>query len=377
MPRRKVWPPTILKHRGQDRIRVNGRDFYLGPCGSEESKREYARLIVVLANDKTPPPRKAQSLTVADLVARWLAVVDAEYDAAGGEPKNFRLGVKPLVAMFGQMQAGEFDAKCLEAVMVGMATGSWMPDVDQARAKRRGKIGWCRRVVGRQTTRIRTMWAWAEKQHFVPAGSTMHLRTATLSERDKRVRKSDPRKAATWEQIQAVMPFVPAPVAAMLHLQWLIGVRPDELCLMRTMDIDRSDAKVWTYVPGSELAFGRHKNAWRGQSRTIHLGRRSQLLLTPWLNESDPTAFIFRLSRGQGHYTPGPYANAVRKACKRAGIEPFVPYQLRHAAKRRVERLAGTGGAKAFLGQESIESTKQYASQQDQELAKELARKLS
>ena len=44
-PRNKI--PSYLPHpaSGQARVRVNGRDIYLGPFGSPESKQEYACFI--------------------------------------------------------------------------------------------------------------------------------------------------------------------------------------------------------------------------------------------------------------------------------------------------------------------------------------------
>src|SRR6185312_7806826 len=67
-------PPTVYPHAGsgQDRIRVGGIDYYLGPIDSEESRQEYARLINELAG--LPPPVKREvPLTVSGLLARWRA----------------------------------------------------------------------------------------------------------------------------------------------------------------------------------------------------------------------------------------------------------------------------------------------------------------
>ena len=71
----------------------------------------------------------------------------------------------------------------------------------------------------------------------------------------------------------------------MIKLQRITGMRPDEVCSMRTGEIDRSKP-LWTYTPGS------HKTAHHGHTRTIFLGQRCQEIVTPFL-KLDPGAFIF------------------------------------------------------------------------------------
>ncbi|MCL2647952.1 MAG: hypothetical protein FWD61_13220 [Phycisphaerales bacterium] len=46
MPRISSVPPYSLhRHTGQARVRIDGRDYYLGLHGSSESRQEYARLM--------------------------------------------------------------------------------------------------------------------------------------------------------------------------------------------------------------------------------------------------------------------------------------------------------------------------------------------
>lgn len=51
-------PPAYLLHKatGNARVRIRGKDYYLGPFGSEESRQRYARLIAELAVDSTGVP---------------------------------------------------------------------------------------------------------------------------------------------------------------------------------------------------------------------------------------------------------------------------------------------------------------------------------
>jgi hypothetical protein len=50
MPREAQWPPRMTLHRGtgQARVRVQGKDHYLGRYGSDEAKAAYARAACAL-----------------------------------------------------------------------------------------------------------------------------------------------------------------------------------------------------------------------------------------------------------------------------------------------------------------------------------------
>ena len=69
-----------------------------------------------------------------------------------------------------------------------------------------------------------------------------------------------------------MLPLLPEPVAAMVELQLLTGMRPGEVVLMRMSDVDRS-GDVWLYTPEE------HKNAWRGKERKVYLGPKAQEIL--------------------------------------------------------------------------------------------------
>jgi integrase len=182
----------------------------------------------------------------------------------------------------------------------------------------------------------------------------------------------------------------------MLQLMRLTGARPGEVCIMRTVDIDRS-ASPWEYRPQS------HKTAHRGHERVIYIGPRAQAVLADWLR-ADPEAFLFqpreaaaavrkaaqasgrsdadrvraarnkratdarkrgsktRNSRLPGErYTPGRLGHAVGRACQRAEIEHWHPHQLRHAAATELRRELGIEQARVVLGHRSPGMTELYA----------------
>ena len=49
-------------------------------------------------------------------------------------------------------------------------------------------------------------------------------------------------------------------------------------------------------------------------------------------------------------YTPANYQNALKRACRKAGVEEFHPHQLPHAHATEVRKRVGLEGAASSLG---------------------------
>jgi hypothetical protein len=181
--------------------------------------------------------------------------------------------------------AAEFGPKKLKAVRVHMVA-----------------LGWCRNQVNKHVGRIKRVFSWAVEEEMVP-GSVAH---ALREVRGLKAGRSD-----AWEtekvrpvaddDVAAVLPFLPAPVRAMVELQKLSGMRPGEVCIMRARDIDRT-RDVWEYTPQ------RHKNDWRGKPRVVFLGPRSQAVLGPFLT-ADPDAYLF--SPAEAEASGGPSGGGI------------------------------------------------------------------
>lgn len=62
MPRLVHRVPSYMLHRptGQARVRLGGRDFYLGPHGSPESRQEYDRVVAEWLSARRQPPTPAR-----------------------------------------------------------------------------------------------------------------------------------------------------------------------------------------------------------------------------------------------------------------------------------------------------------------------------
>jgi integrase len=387
MPRtKKGTPPAYRQHSGGQAVVTvrlstgQRRDILLGPWNSPESKDEYNRVLTVLnAHGGRYPAQEtaAAGLTVNELILAFWKDAEQRYGPDNKELDQFRYSFRPLKKLYGSHPAANFTPKCLKAVRQGMV------DLD-----------WCRTVINRRVTRIKTMFGWAVSEELVPPSLAHALREVKgIRKGEKGVRESPPPEPAFEAEMLAALPYCPRPVAAMLELQWLTGMRSGEVRVMRTVDIDRTDPACWVYRPGSDAGpAGRHKNAWRGQERAVPLGPRCIEILTPWLRPEEPEAYLFqprqateernakrraerktprqpsqRARKRKKHpkrkpgdcYTDTSYPHAVARACAQAGVR-FNPYALRHGRKMDLEREEGSEAARCVLGQKSIQSTQHY-----------------
>jgi site-specific recombinase XerD len=213
----------------------------------------------------------------------------------------------------------------------------------------------------------------------------------------------------------------------MVEIQWLAGMRPTEVAIMRTIDLNTSGS-IWEYRPSF------HKLDHHDVERIVMIGPRAQQILKPWLR-ADMEAYLFspaetldefHAARTELRKTPWPkkgrenrpkvrnrkrpprdrydvtsYRRAIARACDLAFLHPelsnipkkaltgqqradlaawrsqhrWSPNQLRHAAATLVRREMGIDSARAILGHSDADTTVIYA-ERDKELARVAMQKL-
>jgi integrase len=148
------------------------------------------------------------------------------------------------------------------------------------------EAGLCRNEVNKRTGRIVRAFKWAVENELVPPSVHHGLRAVSGLRRGRSaVRESEPVRPVPDSFVEAVRPHVSRQVWAMIELQRLTGMRPGEVCIMRSCDIDMT-GRVWVYTPET------HKTEHHGKERRIPLGPRAQNLLHPWLRP-ELTAYLF------------------------------------------------------------------------------------
>jgi integrase len=371
---------TLCDHSG------SRHDVRLGKYGSPESRAEYARVIAEWETNGrrlVAPEVSSGDITIAELVTRFWPHAEGHYRRADGiatnELADFKYSLRPLVHLYGHTPVRDFGPLALKAVRQLMIDGYAHPRYGPQQAL-------CRNVINQRIGRIRRLFKWAVEQELAPAAVLTGLQAVRgLQQGRSAARETEPVKPVPVEHVESVLPYVRPPVAAMLKLQLLTGMRPGEVVLLRGADLATSGA-VWLYRPAT------HKTKHRGRERVIAVGPRAQAVLRPWLKD-DPLAYLFspaetmralrkqqqqkrrtKLQPSQRNrrkrrpkvkpglrYRVGSYNYAVTRACHKAGVPLFHVHQLRHNAATEIRKTFGLDAARATLGHKTAKVTEEYA----------------
>jgi integrase len=298
----------IHKSSGQAVVTLDGRDYYLGRYGSVASRAEYDRLISEwLANGRRMPSSAPSDLAVAELIAQYTEFADWYYVKHGERTKeavNIEIAMRPVNLLYGEKPAREFGPLALKAVRQAYIEADL-----------------CRNEVNKRVRHVVRMFRWAVENELVPASVHHGLKAVTGLRRGRtEARESDPVKPVPEAFVDRIEPHVSRQIWAMIQLQRLTGMRPGEVCIMRTSDLDTS-GRVWTYTPST------HKTEHHGIERRVYLGPRAQAVLRPWLR-TELSAFLFQPQE----------AEAARLSALRAARKTTVQPSQRNRRVARPEK---------------------------------------
>jgi integrase len=312
--------PTYRLHTatGQAVVRLpGGTSHYLGKFGSPPSRQKYDAIIAewIAAGRPTGGIRRPAELTVVDLVLRYDDHAKAYYGEANpkrGEIGGIRMALRIVRKLYGRMPAAEFGPLCMIAVREQFVAA-----------------GWSRKFINHQVNRVRRMFRWAVQLELVPASEKINgLASVEALKRGKtRAREMPPVRPVEDSLVDAVLPRCSPPVAAMVRLQRLTGMRPGEVCMMRGVDLDLNadtsstgEPPLWVYRPQ------RHKTEHHGLTREIWLGPREQEVLRPFLrtnlaapifSPADAMAWHKERRRAARKTPPGQGNSAGTNVCKK------------------------------------------------------------
>jgi integrase len=260
--------------------------------------------------------------------------------------------------------------------------------------------GWARKYINQCIGCVKRCFKWAAGEELIP-GSIPHALWAVdgLKRGRSAAKESPPIRPVEDTVVESTLAFMNPPVAAMVKLQRLTGMRPGEVVLIRPCDLDRS-GPIWFFRPDS------HKTEHHEIDRAIFLGPQAQEILQPFLFR-DPSAFLFspkeaveaqrtrqrarRKSKVQpsqlcrkknrpkktphDRYTRDSYTRAISYAIAGANRErlrfgpislnEYVPHwapnQLRHALATVARQRFGLEAAQVILGHSQADVTQIYA----------------
>jgi integrase len=234
------------------------RDVLLGKYGTAASRAGYARVIAEWEASGRYLPQSVATvadLTINEMVARFWPHAKQHYRHQDGTPTNelndFKYSLRPLKHFYGDAPAKGFGPLALKAVRQKMIDGYEHPKYGLQRPL-------CRGVVNQRIGRIRRMFKWAVENELVPPSVLLGLQAVRgLQQGRSPARETEPVKPVPVTFVEAILPHVRPPVAAMVRLQLLTGMRPGEVVIMRAIDLDTT-GPIWLYRPGSDQ--GRRTN---------------------------------------------------------------------------------------------------------------------
>lgn len=338
MPRQRKAPAYLLHQAtGQARVRINGKDIYLGPFDSPESKERYREVLQEWGCGESI----VVSISIGVLCLRYLEYAKIYYQKNGrktSEVSAIQVAMRFLTGhpRFKNMPVRDFKTAALLEVRDAMV-----------------KKGFFRKSINCHVNRIRRMFAWGVEQELVKPEQVITLKTvAGLKKGRSQAVESDPVGPVIIEHINATKPFLRPVVWGMIQLQLLTAMRPGEVRLIRLADIERK-TDVWEYVPSE------HKTQHRGKQRRIGIGPEGQKILQPFL-KADRNKYIFESEPGKC-YGKDSYNKAISRACDEAKIPSWTPNQLRHTAATRIRREFGLEASRTVLGHATSDVTEIYA----------------
>lgn len=398
--------PSIPRYRlhkpsGQGVVTVrladgSRKDIYLGKYNSDESRKEYARVVAELSVTTSPArltSTRSPDITVNEVLLAFYRHAEEHYRRVDGtttqELVEYRQTFKPVRELHGHTPAAEFGPRALKAVRQKMLDA-----------------GLCRSTINNRVRRLRHVFKWGAGEELVPVTVYQALAAVAGLQRGRTTaREPEPVEPVTEEHVVAVLPYLRPVVRGMVEVQLLTGMRPGEVVTIRPGDIDTAEP-VWVYRPPH------HKNTHRGKARAVAIGPKAQAILTGFapadsegyyfsprraveqqvaersesrLTPRYPAHMIRNLTKRvrfpkrvpADHYTAMTYARAVARGitlANRAGsrkatetgaqftpIPSWSPNQLRHTHGTKVRRRYGLEAAQVVLGHEKADVTQVYA----------------
>lgn len=365
LTRAELRVPKYCHHKPTDQayIFINGKRFYLGKYGSEDSHKKFDQILSEwiaqgrqLAETPDRPLGSSTQKTVAEIAAAYWSHAQGYYRKPDGRQTSEIWSIKQMLKvvkrLYGKLPAEEFSPLKLKAVQEHMI-----------------RAGMARSTINHHVTRVKGMFRWAVENELITGGpyhSIIAVRglkrgrseaketepvrpvpdahiaavVATLSPSLAKIRQiyaaadasennKQPGHAPISSQkfvldsLAAKLPNESA-VAAMIELQRLTGMRPGEACIMRTGDITMNDG-VWVYRPRE------HKTEHHGIEKEIAIGPRAQLILRPFLKKN-LAVYIFSPAEAERA------RNQARRAERKTVLTPSA------RARRRRQRSTGRAG---------------------------------
>jgi integrase len=386
--RKKSAKPLARVHKqsGRERLRISGRQFWLGKAGSKTAKQNYEIIISVwIANDheipqdfEWPPkaapqvevkielPRDTSQITIGALVAKHLHTIKGDLT-----PKQLRAKARWWVArsMANALEsrsgvlACEFGPRMLKDVCLELAN-------TPMQARRNGEKvhrtkSQCRKVI----SEIKRMFKNAVVDELIKPERLVALDALEELPLDN-CRAAQKRRPAPTEDVIAALEKLPPVLRDLFRFMDATAARPSEVCRLILSEITLED--------GHSIWRPREHKTQEHTSREIPLGPIAREIVDRWSTgkqddeplfsvkdvdrlRTDEMVSFKRRDIESDAFDQAALRKIIIKACKAAGVDRWSPYQIRHGALTRYRRETSLDGAQKIAGHTKASITEGYA----------------
>lgn len=332
--------------------------------------------------------------TIARLCGQYLRHASRTFRKKGKPTShvwNVRMAMRELRDAHGGEPSAAFDAPKLATLRDSMIYTTGQDGKDKVRAAK---------TVNGRLSIIQAAFIWAREKGRVPAAVVADVISVVRIKKGRTDAKpSKAVKSIGISFVDDVVRFMPEVVADMVRLLSYTGLRPHEICEMRTCDIE-AGGDVWLFRPSS------HKlEHLEDEGETIRfLGPQAQGVVRRYL-KLNREAYMFSPREAEAQrkvqkrkdrmtplypshlakikldasdrlgdrYTTESFRRAIHYACKKAGAAKWNPGQLRHTVATRLRKRYGIEDASVHLGHKHLSTTEIYA-EKDAQRAMQIAK---
>lgn len=345
---------AFVEHRS---IPTKTRRLYLGRHGTPESHARYRTFLARLESQSPDIEliRSPHANEIDVLIDAYLTWAEKNYSRPHGVSSEYTsmvYALEPVSNLFGNCPVSEFGPRSLVAIRTHLI---------QRKQVRTG--------INRQLGRIKKFFRWCCEQEIAPPDLHHKLTCVSgLYTGQEGVREAEKKIPASIDSIREIIPFTSPTVAAMMRTQYLCGMRPGEVCIMRRCDLSM-DGETWLYYPQ------RHKTQWRNFSLVKALPKSAQRIVSAAMN-CNPLAYIFQPPKAKhtnSRYCTASYRRAISYAfdkARKSGVDAkrFSPNQLRYAIITDLSRDFGQQKAQRWAGHDDLDTTNIYDGLNESEL---------
>lgn len=364
--------PKLCRHKSKNlAFVIDGKKrIYLGKWGDPVTEANYRAYI----NEITRPGGRVireDPNTVSDLALAFMKARQRYYVKNGrqtGQLARFKAALEYPLKLYPTTPLEEFGPRKLLAVRNAMEES--------------GRFA--RSYINTLVNCIRGVFRWGVENEIVaPETLTALTSVSPLKRRRSIARETEPVAPVDPDVFEKTIALLPPTLADMARVQRHTGMRPGEVCAMRSGDLALNERNLLVYTLRTDKTDYRRDAS---QKRKIYIGPKVEAILAPYLlHADDPDAYVFTpenaiAERNRARITKNPrrkrkpkkrrltpcyntasYAKAISRAAQAAGVTHWTPNQLRHLFASEIRQKYGLEAAQIMLGHAKADVTQIYA----------------